>query len=119
MPWRRLISGARSVDKGDRGPPRRRMTYLNPLIAPIVHGPQPQRTAAAADKERQVARTQALSKNSAAEGDRFEHQVESADGLSPVGDDPAKGGQQQPQRRPPNPKPIPQAAAKPHIDVTG
>ena len=73
------------------------MTYLNPLIAPIVQGPQAQR--AAADKERQIARAQALGKNSAAEGDRFEHPVESADAVSPVGDDPARGGSQNKQER--------------------
>lgn len=77
------------------------MTYLNPLIAPIVQGPQAQK-AAAADKERQVARAQALSKNSAAEGDRFEHQVESAEALSRVGDDPSHGGQPNQQQRKPS-----------------
>ena len=73
------------------------MTYLNPLIAPLAGSPQAQRTAA--DKERQIARAQALGKNSAAEGDRFEHTVESADALSPVGDDPARGGSQNKQER--------------------
>lgn len=91
------------------------MTYLNPLIAPIVTGPQAQKSAAA-DKERQIARSQALAKNSAADGDRFEHQVESADALSPVGDDPSKGGQQQ---RKPTDKDEPGEAEPPHIDVTG
>ena len=94
------------------------MTYLNPLIAPIVTGPQAQKSAAA-DKERQVARAHALAKNSAAEGDRFEHQVESADALSRVGDDPSNGGQPREQQRKP---PQPEDDAKPgppHIDVTG
>ena len=72
------------------------MTYLNPLIAPLAGGPQAQRTAA--DKERQIARAQALGKNSAAEGDRFEHTVGSADAVSPVGDDPARGGSQNKQQ---------------------
>ena len=96
------------------------MTYLNPLIAPIVQGTQAQR-AAAAEKERQIARAQALSKNSAAEGDRFEHTVESADALKPVGDDASKGGQprqQQSKRQPPtdgNPDADP---GEPHLDVT-
>jgi hypothetical protein len=117
----RLIPRTPLVDNCDSGrfAPPSRMTYLNPLIAPIVQGPQAQR-AAAADKERQIARTQALSKNSAAEGDRFERQVESAEGLSPVGDDPAKGGQHQSQRRPSNPKArLQDDAGKAHIDVTG
>jgi hypothetical protein len=63
------------------------MTYFNPLIGPVAQGPQAQR--AAAEK---IARAQALAKNSAAEGDRFEHTVESADALPPAGDDAPKGG---------------------------
>ena len=95
------------------------MTYLNPLIAPIVQGPQAQK--AAADKDRQVARAQALAKNSAAEGDRFEHQVESADALSRVGEDPSKGGQtrQQQQRKSPRPPEESGEDGPAHIDVTG
>jgi hypothetical protein len=76
----------------------------------------------AADKERQIARAQALAKNSAAEGDRFEHTVESADGLARVGDDPARGGQQQKQQKK---SPTPdddrggEDAGAAHLDVTG
>ena len=95
------------------------MTYLNPLIAPVAQGPQVQK--AAADKERQIARAQALAKDSAAEGDRFEHTVESADGLSPVGDDASRGGQsRQRQRKPPHDSELEQAAEDPpRLDVTG
>jgi len=75
------------------------MTYFNPLIAPVAQGPQAQR--AAADKERQIARSQARDKNSAADEDRFEHTVESADALTPVGDDTPNGGGNK-QRRQPN-----------------
>jgi len=96
------------------------MTYFNPLIAPLAGSPQAQRTAAA-DKERQAARGQALAKNSAAEGDRYEHEVESPEGLSPVGDNPSQGGNPNP--RQPAPKkpatPAPDAAGETHIDVTG
>jgi hypothetical protein len=90
------------------------MTYINPLIAPIVQGPQAQR--AAAGKERQIARAQALTKNSAAEGDSVEHQVESSDGLSAVGDDQSKGGQ--PRQQPRDRKPTDADDEKPHLDVT-
>jgi hypothetical protein len=97
------------------------MTYFNPLIAPIAGGPQTQK--AAADKERQVARAQALAKNFAAEGDRFEHTVESADGLARVGDDPARGGQQQKhQKKSPTPSDDDvrdEDAGPAHLDVTG
>lgn len=94
------------------------MTYFNPLIAPVAQGQQVQR--AAADKERQVARAQALTKNTAAEGDRFEHQVESADGLTPVGDDPSKGGQPRRRRQNSRDGSEPDGPGEtPHIDVTG
>ena len=97
------------------------MTYLNPLIAPIVQGTQAQR-AAAADKERQIARAQTLAKNSAAEGDRFEHTVESADALTPVGDDASRGNQpRQQQHRKPSDSSDRNApdAGEAHLDVKG
>ena len=96
------------------------MTYFNPLIAPLAGSPQAQR-AAAADKEKQAARAQALAKNSAAEGDRYEHQVESPEGPTPVGDNPSQGGNQRP-RQSPSKKPdapAPDAPDESHIDVTG
>ena len=96
------------------------MTYLNPLIAPVVQGPQAQR-AAAADKERQIARAQTLDKNSAADGDRFEHTVESADALTPVGDQPSRDNPaRQQQRKPSNPRdPRAADAGEARLDVTG
>ena len=97
------------------------MTYFNPLIAPVVQGPQAQR-AAAADKERQIARAQALAKNSAAEGDRFEHTVESADALTPVGDSPSRGSdprQQREQGKPDDGEAASEGGEKPSLDVTG
>lgn len=103
------------------------MTYFNPLIAPIATGSQVQR-AAAADKERQVARAQALAKNSAADGDRFEHQVESPDATKSVGDEASGGGRRQPQQQPHDPSthhpPTLDGHEKdprddePHLDVT-
>ena len=96
------------------------MTYFNPLIAPVAGSQGAQR--AAADKERQVARAQALTKNAAAEGDRFEHQVESADALKPAGDDASNGGQpRQQQKRKEDGQGQPAAeppGEPPHLDVT-
>lgn len=92
------------------------MTYFNPLIGPVAQSPQAQR--AASDK---IARAQALAKNSAAEGDRFEHTVESADALPPVGDDaPRGGGQQQRHRKDDGTKDGDGGAAdaEPRLDVT-
>jgi len=96
------------------------MTYFNPLIAPVAQGPQAQR--AAADKERQIARSQALDKNSAAEEDRFEHTVESADALTPVGDDTPNGGHKKQQRQPKGARdesPPESDDEPPRLDVTG
>lgn len=109
--------------KAKAAAPRRlhAMTYFNPLVAPLAQGQQVQRSAA--EKERQVARAQALSKNTAAEGDRFDHQVESTDALTAVGDQPSNGGQtrQQQRRSPSAPEQgAADAAQEPsHIDVTG
>ena len=97
------------------------MTYFNPLVAPVAQGTQTQR-AAAADKERQIARNQALARNSAAEGDRFEHTVESADALTPVGDDAPRGGQpRQQQRKRPDESGADTGgeSGDAHLDVTG
>ena len=98
------------------------MTYFNPLIAPLAGSSQAQRTAVA-DKER-AARAQALAKNSAAEGDRYEHQVESPEGLTAVGDNPSQGGNGNPRQSPTKKQDAPDAAAGDaagdgHIDVTG
>lgn len=103
------------------------MTYFNPLIAPIATGSQVQRVAAA-DKERQVARAQALAKNSAADGDRFEHQVESPDATKSVGDEASGGGHEQPEQRPHdsptnNPPPVDEhdsepGEEEPRLDIT-
>jgi hypothetical protein len=95
------------------------MTYFNPLIAPVAQGPQVQK--AAADKERQIARSQTLAKDAAAEGDRFEHTVESADGLSQVGDDSSRGGQskQRQKKAPRRDTEETPADGNPHLDITG
>jgi hypothetical protein len=95
------------------------MTYFNPLVGPLAQSPQAQRLAAA-DKERQVARAQALAKNAAAEGDRFEHTVESPDAVSPAGDDAPRGGRQQQQpRRDQGEQDHEEGDEKPRLDVTG
>ena len=89
------------------------MTLFNPLSGSLVPATPAQR---AADKDRQIARSQALRKNTAAEGERVEHQVESTDELHPAGDQSGGGnaaGQQGQDRK------KKQAAddGKPHIDV--
>lgn len=90
------------------------MTFINPLSGALVPGTAVQR--AATDKERQIARSQALRKNAAAEGDHVEHQVESTEELTPAsGEDPSGGrGDGQPPR---DRKPQDANDDHPHIDV--
>ena len=96
------------------------MTYFNPLTGALGPATQPQR--AAVDKERQIARAQALRKNTAAEGDRVEHQVESAEELTPASGENPSGNRGGNSRRD---EPKRDGAAggegddgRPHIDVT-
>ena len=70
------------------------MSQLNPLAGAILQSLQTQREAGV-EKERQIRRAQVLEKDAAAQTDRFEHQVESSDELSSIGEegkgrDPAK-----------------------------
>jgi hypothetical protein len=93
------------------------MTFFNPLSGSLLPATPAQR---AAEKGRQIARSQALRKNTAAEGDRVdvEHEVESADAPTEVGDESGGGGRnprQQPRREPPEPDPDGPA---PRLDIT-
>ena len=96
------------------------MTFFNPLSGSLVPATPAQR---AADKGRQIARSQALRKNTAAEGDRVdvEHQVESAEELPPAGDGSA-GGNDRRQRQKQKPRrDVPAADTTPgvpRIDLT-
>lgn len=95
------------------------MTFFNPLSGSLVPATPAQR---AADKGRQIARSQALQKNTAAEGDRVdvEHQVESAEELPPTGDGSGGGRNRQQQRQQPRQDtPDPGATPSfPRIDLT-
>jgi hypothetical protein len=59
------------------------MSYLNPL-AGTVAGQQLAQASLENEKVRQVRRAQTASKNIAANSDRLEHEVESADAVKPV-----------------------------------
>jgi hypothetical protein len=61
------------------------VSQLNPLSGAILQSLTAQRELGV-EKERQVRREQILEKNIAAEDDRFEHQVESSDTVSPTND---------------------------------
>ena len=95
------------------------MTFFNPLSGSLVPATPAQRAA----KERQIARSQALRKNTAAVGDRVdvEHEVESADELPQVGDDAggSRQGQGQGQGQPDRDASKPdEEEHRPGLDVT-
>ena len=95
------------------------MTFFNPLSGSLVPATPTQR---AAEKDRQIARSQALRKNTAAEGDRVEveHQVESADELEHVGEETNGGGGRNSRRQQPRQKPdqVAEDPEQPRLDVT-
>jgi hypothetical protein len=76
------------------------MSSINPFSGYLAQGSQVERTQAA-DKTRQVRRTQALSKDVAAKDDQLEHQVESADAIVEIHDEqnPAQGEQKQQKKK--------------------
>ena len=105
------------------------MDSVNPLSGGLLSSAQAQRQASA-DNQRQVRRAQALAKNVAAHGDTvdIEHEVESSEGPTAVGDESPNGrGQEQQQpRHPPqhpphqsaDPQPTDLPPDRPHIDLT-
>jgi hypothetical protein len=92
------------------------MTDFNPLAGSILGSAQAQQQMDV-QKQRQVRRVQALRKNAAAEGDRFEHQVESPEELAPVNEDPDDGPSQKDRRGGRHDGRKPKGEDRPHIDV--
>lgn len=80
------------------------MSEISPFIASVLQSPvvQKQQTA---EKSAQLRRQQELRRNIAAEGDRYQHVVESPEEIKPIhderDDDPTR--QRKPRRRPANP----------------
>ena len=64
------------------------MTFfnINPLTGASLQGGQVQEQQQAAEKARQVRRAQSLARDVGAEGDRFEHQVESPEQVAATRD---------------------------------
>ncbi len=87
------------------------MFEINPLANTILGGLQQQR-ALSVEKSRQLRRSKVMQDNVATEDDQLEHEVETADALTPIGD---QQNQQPPKREPPKPP----ADDKPHIDIRG
>ena len=92
------------------------MSQLNPIATTILQSLQAQRQAGA-DKERQVRRDQLLEKNTAAESDRFEHQVESSEHVPAPNDeqDPNEKNKRDQQQKPKDGAPDDEP---PHLDLT-
>lgn len=59
------------------------MSQINPFTASVLQTPQVQRQQSV-DKDRQVRRAAELAKNTALADDQMEHQVESAEELTPL-----------------------------------
>ena len=92
------------------------MTYFNPLTgAPLTGGQVQERLAA--DKARQVRRAQTVARNVAAEGDTFEHQVESTEELSAIHDEQHSKEQSNPRKRPQSQNQPGEGDEPPHLDV--
>ena len=94
------------------------MSQINAFTGAVAQSSQVQQQQGAA-KERQIRRSQNLAKNTALQGDKFEHQVESADATHGVQDRPDSFQSQQRPRQPKK-KPAPKSAASdkaPRIDL--
>src|SRR4051794_37066906 len=96
-----------------------RMSSINPFSGYVAQGSQVERSQAA-DKTREVRRTQALSNDVARRDDEMEHQVESADAIVSTNGD--EQPQQEQQQRKGGQKPEGDEGedeAGPRLDVTG
>lgn len=78
----------------------RAMTQINPLTGSVIQSAQVQ-ARQSAEKDRQIRRVQNLGKNTALQGDRLEHQVESTDPHLTIQDnnDSARQQRQPPRKR--------------------
>jgi len=88
------------------------MSQINPLAGSILQSTQFQREQSA-QKVQQAQRAEQLKKNIAAEDDRMEHQVESAEELRPAHEDGGEGGQ--PRKK--HPRKPGGGDEEPHLDV--
>jgi hypothetical protein len=98
------------------------MSQINPFTGAVAQSPQVQR-AQAAEKDRHVRRTQDAAKATALSTDQFEHQVESADAITPIHDEQSEHPPKQ--RKSGKPKPRDPKALEdgeqpaPRLDITG
>jgi hypothetical protein len=92
------------------------MTQINPFTGSVLQSTTVQRTQSA-ERDRQIQRAQSLAKNAAVASDRLEHQVESAEELRPIRDEPQNQPRQR--RRSGKRRPDEQTPDEPgHLDLT-
>jgi len=95
------------------------MTDINPFTGSIVQAPQVQRQQAS-DKDKQLRRAVDQQKNAALQGDRLEHQVESAEELSEIHDQDTRDPRKRKKpTKPQQPVDAEDDSGGSHIDVTG
>lgn len=98
------------------------MTEVNPLAVAILSSTQTQRQLAA-DKGRLLRRAPVPQKDSSGESKELDHQIDSPDIVTLIGDDARERGE--PERHPSHPRPeeedvtAPSDDGLPHIDITG
>jgi len=91
------------------------MTQFNPITGAILVNQQAVTRQSAAQTEH-IKRAQALAKNIAASGDRFEHEIESTEKIDATHDDNQKK-QQQNQHDPDEPDTKDDDDDQPHVDL--
>jgi len=95
-----------------------RMSSINPFSGYVAQGSQVERSQAA-DKTREVRRTQALSNDVARRDDELEHQVESADAIVSInGEEHPQQQQQQQQRKGEEKQKGDEDETPPRLDIT-
>ena len=94
------------------------MSSINPFSGYVAQGSQVERSQAA-DKTREVRRTQALSNDVARRDDELEHQVESADAIVSInGEEHPQQQQQQQQRKEEEKQKGDEDETPPRLDIT-
>ena len=94
------------------------MTQINPFTGSVLQAPVVQRQQAA-EKDRQIRRTQDVEKNAALQGDQLEHQVESTEALSEIHDEDSPDPRKRKQPAPHEEKNrSDETGDDPHLDLT-
>lgn len=110
QPMKTLAAHAGRRDSGSG------MDVVNPLTGNLAQSTSVVQRQQSALKSEQVRREQAVRKDAGASGDRFEHQVESAEETTPVHDEPDDARRGKSRRQPQSPSDDDEAPP-PHVDL--